>query len=129
VVGKSGCDALVVLMEPADVGDFRNPPSNDGLSLPAVRRVHLQGQMRSPSVVVAEVVGEDPLTVPLVENGVLQALHVRVFGSHSRWEGATLVPLGDEYGFADCYFLSQATASSLVANAVTSMHRFRHTVS
>jgi hypothetical protein len=45
-VGKSGCDALVVVMESADLGDRRDPPSIDGMSLPSFRRVHLEGLVR-----------------------------------------------------------------------------------
>lgn len=37
-VGKSGCDALVVVMESADLGDFRNPPSIGGLQ-PVARAI------------------------------------------------------------------------------------------
>ena len=71
----SGRDPLVVMMESANLGDFRDPPAIDGVSLPPFRRVHLEGLMRPPSMVVGKVVGEDPLEVPLAEHdGVIQAL-------------------------------------------------------
>ena len=72
---SSGRDPLVVMMESADLGDFRNPPSIDGVSLPTLWSVHLEGLVGPPPMVVAEVVGEDPLKVPLAEyDRVIQAL-------------------------------------------------------
>ena len=71
---QSGRDPLVVMMESAKLGDFRNPPSIAGMSLASFRRVHLKGLVGPPSMVVAEVVGEDLSEVPLAEyDRVIQA--------------------------------------------------------
>ena len=62
---SSSRDALVVMMQPTDLGDFDHAATIGGMNLSALRAVHLERLVSSPAVVVVEVVGEDALQVPL----------------------------------------------------------------
>jgi hypothetical protein len=67
-VGDSGRDALVVMVQATDFLDLDDESSVDCMGLTPVRAVHRERLVRSPPVVVAEVVSEDPLQVPLADH-------------------------------------------------------------
>jgi hypothetical protein len=55
-------------MQPADLWRLDHAASVGGLDLPGLRAIHLQRRVRSPSVVVGEVVSEDPPEMPFVDH-------------------------------------------------------------
>jgi hypothetical protein len=56
------------MMQPTDLWERNHAASVGGLDLPGLRAIHLQGQMRSPGVVVGEVISEDPRAMSLVDH-------------------------------------------------------------
>jgi hypothetical protein len=61
---SSGGDALVVMVEPADLWGLGHASIGGGLSGSGLRSVHLRRLMNTPPVVVGEVVRKNPLRVP-----------------------------------------------------------------
>ncbi len=73
--GFSGGDALVVMMQAAEILVLDNAAAIGGLDPARFRAVHVERLMRAPMVVVVEVVLEDPLKVPLVhDDHVIEAI-------------------------------------------------------
>ena len=68
VVAGSGSGALVVMMKTADLGDRDHATAARWMNRPVLRGIHLQRLMRSPTMVVTEVAGQDLTQVSLIQN-------------------------------------------------------------
>ena len=66
--GGSGRDASAVMMQTTDLWRLSYAALVTGLDLPMLRAIHLQGEVRSPAMVVGDVIGEDPLEMPFVDH-------------------------------------------------------------
>ena len=56
-----------MMVEPADLGDLDHITEVAGLDRPRDRRIHFQREVRSPTVIVAKVIADEPSQVMLAE--------------------------------------------------------------
>ena len=65
---SSGGDALVMVVQAADLGNFGHATLSRRLDLTWFGAVQLEGLMGPPAVVVVEVIGQQPFQMPLVDH-------------------------------------------------------------
>src|SRR5262245_1496729 len=75
--GRAGlrCSADVAMMQATDFGNRHDPARLGKLDRPDIRRILVEREMRSCTVIIREVRGENALQMPLAENDdMLEAL-------------------------------------------------------
>lgn len=77
VMGSRGLPPLIVMMQPTDFRKGNHSPHFLALNRPWIGAVHIERQMRSVLMVVAEILGEAPLEMLITQDDdVVRALPV-----------------------------------------------------